>query len=220
MGFAGLSNSSVGRVVCFPFKCYPAILLFLTMLYIHEDLLPIQCGTWMEWMLWTAFATMDSAWLIIKPWDRPQGGESYVNLFLTFPWYVKSCDLSEKSLILLYFFLKLLPGAMADAVLEWHPMSCSNVVQCLVGILLLCEYFWYFFYRKDILLRVAHCYTHVVLWSSRICMGHNVELQKHNSNESLKSLVGHKSLNNCSDNLLRQCTTPVVFAICSVVSLS
>lgn len=127
----------------------------------------------------------------------------------------------QKNLLFYYiFFLKLLPGAMADAVLEWHPMSCSNVVQCLVGVLLLCEYFWYFFYRKDILLRVAHCYTHVVLWSSRICMGHNVELQKHNSNESLKFLVGHKSLNNCSDNLLRQCTTPVVFAICSVVSLS
>lgn len=109
---------------------------------------------------------------------------------------------------------------MADAVLEWHPMSCSNVVQCLVGILLLCEYFWYFFYCKDILLRATHCYTHVVLWSSRICMVHNVELQKHNSSESLESLVGHKSLNNCSDNLLRQCTTLVVFAICSVVSLS
>jgi len=191
---------------------------FLTKLYIHEDSLCVEHGTWMEGPLWTTFATRDSARLIMKPWDRPRGGESYVNFFLKLPWYVKSCGLSEKSCV--SFFLKLLPGAMADAVLEWHPMSCSNVVQCLVGILLLCKYFWYFFYHKDILLSAAHCYTHVVLWSSRICMGHNVELQKHNSRESMESLVGHKNLNNCSDNLLRQCTTPVVFAICSVVSLS
>lgn len=190
------------------------------MLYIHEDLLCIQCGTWMEWMLWTAFATMDSAWLIMKPWDRPQGGESYVNLFLTFSWYVKSCDLSEKSLILLYIYFKATSWGHGRCCFGMAPNELFNVVQGLVGILLLCEYFWYLFYHRDILLRVAHCYTHVVLWSSRICMGHNVELQKHNSNESLKSLVGHKSLNNCSDNLLRQCTTPVVFAICSVVSLS
>jgi len=49
---------------------------------------------------------------------------------------------------------------MADAVLEWQPMSCSNVVQCSVGIPLLCECFGYFFYRKDILL-VRHIVIHM-----------------------------------------------------------
>lgn len=67
----------------------------------------------------------------------------------------------QKNLVFIsVFFLKQLPGAVADAVLEGHPVSCSNAVQCLLGVLLLWEYFWYFFYRKDCY-EVRHIVTHM-----------------------------------------------------------